>query len=166
MAHPQQKREEARRLYVFEQLLLETIAQVIDVPLATLRAWKTAAKNKGDDWDKFRAASLKAGGGERQVAHAVYVQLMMLLENTITELQQQQDLDVLEKAKTLTGLGDTLSKTTALGARLMPEVNRLAVASEVIREFGDFVREQHPEQALAFVELLGQFAPTLQEKFG
>lgn len=48
-------------------LPLEAAADKVAVPYATARNWFLAARKDGDDWDKFRAASLiVAGGGIEQ----------------------------------------------------------------------------------------------------
>lgn len=166
MAHPQEKREEVRGLYVYGQHDLERAAQIAGIPLATARSWKSTAKNKGDDWDKYRAAALRATGGEQTLATSVYTQLMMILENVINELHEQQDVDVLEKAKTLIGLGDTLSKVTAIGTKLMPNVNSLAIAMEAFRMIGDDIRENAPELAPKLIERLEAIGAKLHERFG
>ena len=66
MAHPPEKRMELRTAYI-GGLPLEAAADKAGVPYATARNWFIAARKEGDDWDKFRAASLiVAGGGIEQ----------------------------------------------------------------------------------------------------
>ncbi|MFV9215739.1 DUF1804 family protein, partial [Serratia fonticola] len=77
MAHSQDVRDKLRRAYVFNNLSLEIAAAQQGVSFATARRWKSAAADKGDDWDKFRAANLLAGGGMEDVARAVLMGLVV-----------------------------------------------------------------------------------------
>ncbi|HHK5987314.1 TPA: DUF1804 family protein, partial [Neisseria subflava] len=52
MAHPKETREKLRRLYVSDGQTLEIAAMMCEIPTATARSWKRAAKETGDDWDK------------------------------------------------------------------------------------------------------------------
>lgn len=167
MAHPLEKREQVRGFYVFQQHDLERAAELADVPLSTARNWKATAKNKGDDWDMARAAAFRANGGEQERVSAVYMRLMMVIDNVIAELDEKQGIDVLEKSKILTGLGDTLSKTTAMGAKLMPNVSALAIAIETLKIVGDDIRENLPrEVAIALLERIETIGALLHERFG
>jgi putative DNA-binding protein len=68
MAHPKEIREKLRRLYVSDGQTLEIAAMMCEIPTATARSWKRAAKETGDDWDKVRAAYTLAGGGIEDLA--------------------------------------------------------------------------------------------------
>lgn len=72
MAHPQETRDKLRQLYIGGRQTLETAALVCQIPQATARAWKRAAKEKGDDWDKVRAAYTLAGGGIEDLTGRVF----------------------------------------------------------------------------------------------
>lgn len=165
MAHPLEKREEIRALYVLNNHALERAAEIAQVPLPTARSWKSQAKAKGDDWDTERTARFRANGGEQEKVQALYLRLIDVLENTLVELDETQDCDVFEKAKILTSMGDTLSKTTAMGAKLMPSVNALAIALETLKMVGDEVREHKPHLAPDFIEIVEQLGAKIQEKF-
>lgn len=71
MAHPQEIREKLRRLYVSGEQTLETAALMCEIPQTTARAWKRADKEKGDDWDKMRAAYTLADGGIEDLSRAM-----------------------------------------------------------------------------------------------
>ena len=49
MAHPKETREKLRRLYVSDGQTLEIAAMMCEIPTATARSWKRAAKETGDD---------------------------------------------------------------------------------------------------------------------
>lgn len=166
MAHPLEKREEIRALYVLNNHTLERAAEIAQVPLPTARSWKSQAKAKGDDWDTERTARFRANGGEQERAQAVYMRLMNAVENVLSELDEKKECDVFEKAKILTGMGDTLSKTTAMGAKLMPSVNALAIALETLKMVADDIRENLPrENAIALLERIEIIGAKLHERF-
>ena len=50
-------------------------------------------------------------------------------------------------------------------AKVLPETNRLAVAMETVRAFGDYVRERHPARAMDFIDMIQAFGPELQKRF-
>lgn len=166
MAHPLEKREEIRALYVLNNHTLERAAEIAQVPLPTARSWKSQAKAKGDDWDAERTARFRANGGEQEKVLALYLRLIDVLENTLVELDEAEDCDVFEKAKILTSMGDTLSKTTAMGAKLMPSVNALAIALETLKMVADDIRENLPrENAIALLERIEIIGAKLHERF-
>ena len=60
MAHSASLKAACRAAYI-DNMPLTQIARAQNVPLATLRSWKRRALERGDDWDKLRAANLLAG---------------------------------------------------------------------------------------------------------
>ena len=71
MAHPKETREKLRRLYVSDGQTLEIAAMMCEIPTATARSWKRAAKETGDDWDKVRAAHTLAGSGIEDLSRSL-----------------------------------------------------------------------------------------------
>ena len=57
------------------------------------------------------------------------------------------------------------SQAVSASAKVLPETNRLAVAMETVRAFGDYVRERHPARAMDFIDMIQAFAPELQKRF-
>lgn len=167
MAHSQETREKLRQLYVSGSQTLETAAMMCQVPQATARNWKKAAKEKGDDWDKLRAAYTLAGGGIEDLSRAMLAGFLMQYNSTMTMLQDEdmEKLPPSERAKLLASLADAFTKTVAANRRMMPEISELAVAMETIKAFGDFIRENRPAVAMDFIELIEMFAPELQRRF-
>lgn len=168
MAHPQEKRERLRQLYVSGAQTLETAALMCEVPQATARAWKRADKEKGDDWDKLRAAYTLAGGGIEDLSRAMLAGFMVQYNHTMTLLQDAsvEDLTPSERAKLLASLADAFTKTVAANARVMPETSKLATAFELIEMLMVFVQEKHPKHLAAFVEVLEPFGVDVERKFG
>lgn len=168
MAHPQETREKLRQLYIGGNQSLETAAVLCDIPLPTARNWKRAAKEKGDDWDKLRAAHVIAGTGIEDLSRAMLAGFLAQYNNTMTMLQDEsaEDLKPSERAKLLAGLADAFTKTVAANARVMPETSQLATALQVIEAMMAFVQEKHPKHLTAFVEVLEPFGTEIEKRFG
>ena len=168
MAHPQETREKLRGLYAGGQQTLETAALMCGVPFATARNWKKAAAEKGDDWDKLRAAYTLAGGGIEDLSRAMLAAFLVQYNSTMTMLQDAaaEDLMPSERAKLLGSLADAFTKTVAANARVMPETSQLATALEVIELMMGFVQEKHPKHLQAFVEVLEPFGAVVEKRFG
>lgn len=168
MAHPQEKRDRLRQLYISGEQTLETAALMCGIPQATARAWKRAAKEKGDDWDKLRAAYTLAGGGIEDLSRAMLAGFMVQYNSTMTQLQDTsvEDLTPSERAKMLASLADAFTKTVAANARVMPETSKLATALELIEFLMVFVQEKHPKHLAALVEVLEPFGAEVEKKFG
>lgn len=164
MAHPPETRQKLRTAYI-GGLSLEIAAAQAGVPYATARRWFADAKNSGDDWDKFRAASLiVAGGGIEQAMARIVAAGLMRCEALLEVLGDMEDPEA--QVKAVATLGDTVSKLKSAGAKLMPEADRLGVAMDVIRRLAEFVRANHPQHAAAYAEILGPFGEEIARAYG
>lgn len=164
MAHPPEKRMELRGAYI-GGLPLEAAADKAGVPYATARNWYRAARDEGDDWDKFRAASLiVAGGGIEQAMGRIIAAGLMRCEALLERTAELEDPS--EAVKAMATLGDTVAKLKAAGKSMMPEADKLGIAMDVIRRLSVFIQENHPQQAGAFAELLPVFGQELARAYG
>ena len=164
MAHPPEKRMELRTAYI-GGLPLEAAADKVGVPKDTARNWFRAARKENDDWDKFRAASLiVAGGGIEQAMGRIIAAGLMRCEALLEELQTLKN--PAEAVKAMATLGDTISKLRAAGKSMMPEADKLAVAMDVLKRLDGFIRENYPQHAGAFGELLSPFGQDLARAYG
>lgn len=164
MAHPPETRQKLRTAYI-GGLSLEIASAQSGVPYATARRWFTDAKATGDDWDKFRAASLiVAGGGIEQAMGRIVAAGLMRCEELLEVLGKIEDPEA--QVKAVATLGDTVSKLKSAGAKLMPEADRLGVAMDVIRRLAEFVRANHPQHAAAYAEILGPFGEEIARAYG
>lgn len=168
MAHPQETRDKLRGLYVSGGQTLEVAAELCDVPFATARGWKKSAKDKGDDWDKMRAAYTLAGGGIEDLSRATLAGFLTQYNSTMTMLQDAtvEDLPPSTRAKMLASLADAFTKTVAANARVMPETSKLATALELIEMLMEFAQKEYPKHLAAFVEVLEPFGTEVEKKFG
>ncbi|MBZ8510707.1 DUF1804 family protein [Escherichia coli] len=165
MAWSQDIRDKVRNGYIFDQLPLDIVAMKYAVPHDTARRWKTQAMKNGDDWDKLRAAHALAGDGLESVARTVLISLVVKCQTTLERLNQNPDIPPQESVELLASLSDSLSKAVASSKKILPETDRLATALEVVQRLGAFIKERHPAQYAAFLEVLEDFAKELEDNF-
>ena len=164
MAHPPETRQKLRTAYI-GGLSLEIASAQAGVPYATARRWFADAKTAGDDWDKFRAASLiVAGGGIEQAMARIVAAGLMRCEALLEALGTMEDPEA--QVKAVATLGDTVSKLKSAGAKLMPEADRLGVAMDVLKLMAEHVRTRHPRHVAAFSEILEPFAEEVAKHYG
>lgn len=166
MAHGEDSRRAVRAAYVFDQLSLEVAAAKLGVPHATARNWKRTGKELGDDWDKARSAQMIAGGGIEDVVRQTLAVVVQQVQATVELIQQSPDMPPGEKVKMLCSLADAYNKIMAASRKLMPETDKLAVATDVAKRLAEFVRANYPQHAPAFAEILGPFGEDLARAYG
>ncbi len=166
MAHSPEVRNALRAAFIYEKQSLDASAERLDVSIGTASRWKKEALIKGDDWDKARAASMLSNQGAEAVTQVVLEQFVTLFQSTITALSNDKDIKPLSKAEAISRLSDAYNKTMSAVAKGSPKLNKLAVAMEVITLQANFIRENHPNLAGSFSDMLSAFGETLTEKFG
>lgn len=153
MARPPEERMKLRTAYI-GGLPLEAAADKAGVPYATARNWFLAARKEGDDWDKFRAASLiVAGGGIEQAMGRIIAAGLMRCEALLERVGESEDPFTAVTA--MATLGDTVAKLKAAGKGMMPEADQLAIENGAIKALADLFIRLHPksaEQMLSTVE--------------
>lgn len=166
MAHGDDKIRAVRASYVFDQLSLEVAAAKHEVPHATCRNWKRQAKELGDDWDKARGAQMLAGGCVEDVMRQTLAVAIQQTQATIEAIQANTEMSPQDKVKALASLSDSLNKLMAAFARMMPETNKLAIATDVVKREAEFIRTHYPQHAAVFAEVLAPFGEELARAYG
>jgi len=165
MAHGEDLRRAVRAAYVFDQLGLEVAAAKNGVPEGTARNWKREGKKLGDDWDKARGAQMLAGGCIEDVMRQTLAVAIQQTQATIEAIQSAENMSPQDKVKALASLSDSLNKLMAAFARMMPETNKLAVATDVVKRMAEFTRAKYPKHAAALIEVLEPFADELAKAY-
>lgn len=165
MAHPKEVRDKVRRDYISGRQTLEVAAMLNKVPLATARLWKKSAKEMGDDWDKVRAAYLLAGGGVEEVAQMMLAGLIIQYQDVMTRLQEEDDLDTIERVKLLGSLSDSYAKNISTNQKLMPKTSELAIAMKLLNMQMEWVKENCPQHLPAFLAVIEPFAKHIETAF-
>ena len=166
MAHGEELRRAVRAAYVFDQLSLEVAAAKHDVPYATVRNWKRAGKELGDDWDKARGAQMIAGGGIEDVVRQTLGIVVQQVQATVQAIQDAKDMSPAVKVDMLASLADAYNKLMAASRKMMPETDKLAVATDVVKRLAEFTRTRHPKHAAALMEVIEPFADELAKAYG
>lgn len=165
MAHGEDTRRAVRAAYVFDQLSLEIAAVKHGVPVATVRGWKRTGKELGDDWDKARAAQMIAGGGIEDVVRQTLGVVVQQVQATLELIQNSPDMRPEAKVQALASLADAYNKIMSASRRMMPETDKLAVATDVVKRLAEFTRTKHPKHAAALIEVLEPFADELARAY-
>lgn len=166
MAHDDGIRRAVRGSFVFDQLSMEVAAAKHGVPHATVRNWKRACKEQGDDWDKARGAQMIAGGAMEDVMRQMVAAVVQQAQSTMETIQADTEIPACDRVKMITSLVDSLNKLGAVVSRFMPETDKLAVATDVAKRLAEFVRTHYPQHAPAFAEILGPFGDELARAYG
>jgi hypothetical protein len=166
MAHGDDARRAVRAAYVFDQLALEAAAAKCGIPYDTVRNWKREGKKLGDDWDKARSAQMIAGGGIEDVVRQTLGIVVQQVQATVQAIQEATDMPPGEKVQMLASLADAYNKLMAASRKMMPETDKLAVATDVVKRLAEFTRTKHPKHASALIEVLEPFADELAKAYG
>jgi hypothetical protein len=166
MAHPQETRDKLRRAYIFGQMSLEIAAAQAAIPFVTARRWKKEAQDRGDDWDKMRAAHVMAGGGLEDIGRAVLTGLVTQYQTTLEQLNGDSTLPAQQRVELLASLADAFNKAISASKKILPETSQLAIALDVIQKLSVFISEKHPQHLVAFVEILEPFGDEVEKHYG
>lgn len=156
MARPPEERMKLRTAYI-GGLPLEAAAAMAGVPYATARNWFRAAREEGDDWDKFRAASLiVAGGGIEQAMGRIIAAGLMRCEALLERIGEITG--AAEAADAVASLGDTISKLKNAAKAFMPEVSEQAVAIDTLKALSVWTGNSAPAKGMVLAEILDGYA--------
>lgn len=156
MAHSPELRMQLRSAYI-GGLPLEHAADKVGVPHGTARNWYRAALGRGDDWDRFRAASLiVAGGGIEQALGRIIAAGLMRCEALLDKTEDAED--PFDGVRAMATLGDTIAKLRAAAKSFMPEVSALDIAVDTLKALAAHTTKIAPARGMALAELLEPFA--------
>lgn len=160
MAHEERTRLAVRAGYVTRRLPLSEAARQAGVSAATARTWKRQAKIAGDDWDTARQAARIAEGGLGGVTEEVLADFSKLFASTMSSLKSHP-VEPLETARAMATLSDAYSKIVKAAGCVNPKLGRLSIALDVLKMFGEFLKEHHPEFVEPFAAALEPFGAKL-----
>lgn len=170
MAYSKEIRDRVRTSYVREGLPLHQVAQAHNVPYNTVRTWRRTAKAKGDDWDQARSAHRLIQGGSPEITAAFMDDFVHIYHANVRHLreimQDENNYNPIEVAEGLSKMADAWTKTMSALTRGRPSLNKLTVALEVLQEFNSWIRENNPEIAKDWVDLIEPFSAHLTKVIG
>jgi len=157
-------RDKVRAAYVHRRLPLTAAAEAAGVPEQTARRWKRDAANRGDDWDRARAAARMAAGGIGDLTARVIEDFALLFEATVRDLKGDESLPPERKAEVLSRLADAYTKTVKAAGAVDPQLGRLAIALKVLELLASWLREHEPDLLEPFTRVLEPFGAHLTEE--
>lgn len=165
MAHGKAKRLAVRSTYINEQLDLKESAARHDVSYPTALRWKAKALQEGDNWDTARNSLLLAQGGRKELLNQVLERFYTQSESIFKSIDETADMSPATKVDLIAKWTDSLSKIQKL---LGPsnDFNKIGFALELLQKLGTFIRDEYPQHAQAFVEVLEPFGQVLSRDYG
>jgi hypothetical protein len=164
MAYPADTRAKLRALYI-EGMPLTGAAQSAGVPYETARAWKSAAKARGDEWDTARAAYRVSEQGIEALNKSLVEDMARQIVVTARELDSA-DIPAGEKASLLASLADAYAKFSRAFARVNPAYSALSVAMDTFRAVTGYLREHDRAALAALLPHLDGIGAVLGRRYG
>jgi transposase len=165
MAHAPEVRAAVRRTYVAERQPLEVAAERHGVSYNTVRQWKRAAKDAGDDWDRARSAARMAAGGLGDLTTQVLEEFALLFQSTMEQIGSSE-FDGIQKAEAMSRLADAYTKTVKAAGGGDNRIAKFAIAMQVMETLAKFISENYPADLERFAAILEPFGERLSEVFG
>ncbi|HHA2248626.1 TPA: DUF1804 family protein [Enterobacter ludwigii] len=166
MAHSREIRDRVRNAYIYNGLSLELAAAQAGIPVSTVTRWKRDAADKGDNWDKQRAAVLIAGGGVEDITRMILLGTLTEYQVTMELIRENPDISPADRVEMLAKLGDSFSKCIAASKKVLPETSELATAMKTVELLLAFINESYPKHRAAFAEVLEAFGRVLEKEYG
>lgn len=163
MAYSKDDRDKVRHAYIFDKLPLDKCASLNGISYPTVRRWKKEAKAVGDDWDKVRTAHTLSH--EMEAKSVQILTKFILLFEKASEHIEGDSLPATEQVKLLASLADSYTKITSSNKKMMPTIDRLAIAMTVMEMLGAYIQKTKPEAMPIFVEILVPFGEVLSREF-
>jgi transposase-like protein len=166
MSYKAEIRQEARSLYAQGDMSVEAIATHMKVPKQSIVRWKREDAMKGNSWDRDRAAVMFGRDNAENTAQVLFSEFMKFHSRTLGEINANSKLSLKERVETISKLTDAYLKQLKACALAAPPLNKLAIASEVVKRLAVFVSEKHPDAAPTLLAVLEPFGAELAKKYG
>lgn len=156
MAHPKETKMALRAAFL-GGLDLDAAAEKAGVGTATARRWKADAREQGDDWGKFQAASLMmAGGGIEQAMGRIVAAGLIRCEALLERIGEIEDPGA--AADAVAALGDTVAKLKSAAKSLMPGASEQVASTDLLKALALWAGQAAPARGMVLADLLEAFA--------
>jgi len=156
----------ARSLYVTDHLSLVTVAARLGVTGLTVQRWKAKAFDAGDDWDAARAAArLKPETIQGQAQESLEA-FLNYHRAALDEVYANKDMSTAEKVAAVTSLADAYTKHLRACAVTMPQINKLAVAMDVLQRLTQYIQDKRPADVDQWLGIVDAFGSELARLYG
>lgn len=159
-------RRQARTLYIYQRLSLEVLSEKMGIAKSTLNNWKRQAFRDGDDWDQVRTTAELTDAGFKYTIANVMESYLRQNKQALADLEADKTLKAADRAKIMSSLAFSLREMRQSVSQLNPEMNKLALAMEVIHRLATFVRDQFPQHTEAMLEILEPFGEAMSKRYG
>lgn len=168
MAHGSERRTQLRGLFVYKRLPMEAACHAMNLPAGTGKRWKIEAKARGDDWDSARAATALGDETFMQLSKKLLEDYLVQHQATIALLKNAKpdEIPPQARAQLLASLADSFHKTMASFRKLMPELNKHALALDALQRLATFAQQRYPRHVPALLEMLEPFGEELAKAYG
>lgn len=166
MVHATERRIQLRGMFVYKRMPMEACCQAMGIPRSTANRWKQDAKNVGDDWESARAAITLGDENFMMMSKRLLEDYLVQHQNTIDLLKTAKDIDPHARAQILASLADSFNKTMSSFKRMMPELNRHALALDALNRLASFAQQKYPKHVPALLEMLEPFGAELAKAYG
>lgn len=166
MAYPIEKISAARSAYVYEALNLEAVAARFNVPRSTILRWKKTSLQKGDDWDRARAAARLSTDGVEAVTAAVLEDFVLSFQTIMKEIKEDKNLKARDRVDMLSSLADSYSKTINSIAKGNPKLDKLSFAANLLRDLVQYIQANYPQHAAVMEQVLMPFSEEIGKRYG
>ncbi len=165
MAHSSKTQLAVRSSYVNEQQDLTVAASMHGVSYGTARNWKKRAKEEGDDWDTARNALLLSQGGKKELLNQVLERFYIQSERIFESIEKTEQLQPQEMVDLMSKWADSMSKVSKfLGTN--NDFNKIGFALELLQLLSTFIRNDYPQHAHVFLEILEPFGREVSKTYG
>lgn len=161
MAHSAEIRRLVRQSYI-EGAALSTAAALHQVPLATARQWRAAAK---EEWDKARTAHRTSQRGVDDLNRQMVEDFARSALATLAALDKSQ-IAPEARAQALAAVSDAYAKFSRAFSRINPHFSALSVALECVRLITEYLRAHAPDALKHWSEHLEAIGAMLSDRYG
>ena len=158
-------RDEVRALYVHSHLNIPQISDRLNLPIRTIHRYRAKARTEGDDWENARLSALIAGQGYQATVSQVLEGLLQQSRSVIEAIKANESLDSEKKMSMLAQLAYSMNMARKAAEGLNPKISKLTVALEVLNLLTRYIRDEHPEHAAAFLDILQPFGTELRRRY-
>jgi hypothetical protein len=166
MAHPAERRQQLRGLYIYKRLSMEAACGALGIGKATGIRWRADALERGDDWDQLRTAQAMGDENFSTLSRQLLEDYLTQHQATLDMLREDKEMSPITRARLLASLSDSFNKTMASFRRVAPELNKHAVALDTLQRLATFAQAQKPALVPALLELLEPFGQELAKSYG
>ncbi|MEO7343228.1 MAG: DUF1804 family protein [Methylotenera sp.] len=164
MAHPQETKDNVRKLYI-EGLPLNGAAISFGVSYDTARDWKQKAKDVGDNWDTARAAFQISTQGIDSLNTQLVEKFARQALITMRKLEDSPEIPPAVQTELMAQLADAYAKFSKAFSRVNPRLSALSVGLDTLKITADYLAKHDKAALRIFQEHIEPIGAIIQERY-